>query len=166
MSYAKGPQDIIPPDLNERKLNENFANPYGVGDWLIHWEDFFQPQDRFAFSPLPSFPVSVEGLALFMILKKLGPAAVEKLAYKYIDSVESILNGLLKAGKASPYVGINNTTAWACVAHRFGLIDNGGYLKIVDQSRNIITVMQQLAAVEILVESGAEVAKTLLPLTV
>lgn len=148
MSAVKGIFDVVTPDLNERKLNPDFVNPYGVGDWLIHQEDFFQSQDRFTFSPLPSYPVSVEGLAFLLIVKKLmetpeGKKTFERLAIKYLDSCARIVESVEDACHSNWLTALNNQHIAAAITHKIGLIDNGGYLKIVDHYRNVFDKMWQ-----------------------
>lgn len=115
----------------------------------VHYEDYFEPQNRSPFSPLPDNLFSQEGAyigALLIWLLKNRPDTFEKLANNYITTCGNIVSKIMESGKASPYAAINSHTAAACVLHRLGLITNGGYLKIVDQSRNMISVLQQLAA--------------------
>lgn len=129
-----------------------FHDPLVPSEWYVWWrkgipliiakEDKFLPQNRFAFSPLPYDVMSVEGVAFALIMLKLsktpeGQKILERLAMKYMDSIASIVESVQGPAKTHWAVGLNAQTTTAAILHRTGLIDDGGYEKIVDQSRTV-----------------------------
>lgn len=120
-------------------------NTYWQNGFKAHWEDFFAPKDKIPFSPLPNNVLTAEGAFLGLLLFKMlkdKPKMLERIIIKYLDSISGICGSIMDSGKTNPLTGVHNTTVLATMLHRLGLIDNGGYLKIVDESRNIISVMQ------------------------
>lgn len=154
MSTWHGVKDIFPPDLNQRQLNPDFVEAYGVGDWIVYRDAYFQTQNRFAFSPLPSYPASLEGLALLLFIKKFsdtpaGMKSLERIAVKYIDTIGDIMSSIAGASKSNPYTGLHYSVLNAGIAHKTGLISDGGYLKVLEQAKNMIQIMQILAAAHV-----------------
>ena len=108
----------------------------------VHKEDKFQPQNRFAFSPLPYEPLSLEGAALLLLILNFartpeGQKSLERIAIKYMDNIAKIVEHIQAPAKTHWAVGLNAQTSTAAILHRLGLIDDGGYEKIVDQSRKV-----------------------------
>lgn len=136
----------------------------------IQREDRFSPVNSFAFSPLAQELFSIDnsliGLLLFYIAKK-DPSLVIKLFDRYMTNVSAILRTLTEAGKAHPVTSLNTQTTFAVMAHRFGLITDSGYLKLVDQQRNLLdyfkalgTVGIVLQGVETLAEAGTKITES------
>lgn len=115
-------------------------------------EDRFSPRNTFAFNPLAQELFSYDNgvlAAVLLLMAKKDPKSVERLATKLITSVGNLLEDILQSGKTNPLSAINSHTTFACVAHRFGIIDDSHYLKIVDQTRSIIDKIIQLSAADI-----------------
>lgn len=140
----------------------------------IQREDRFTPFNTFAFSPLSQDLLSLDngilGLLLFVIGKK-SPETLAKIMNNYMTSVTKILTSLSDAGKAHPITALNTQTTFAAVAHRFGILSDSGYLKLVDQQRSLLdyyrflgTVGIAIEGVSTLVEAGASAAEQILPL--
>lgn len=118
----------------------------------IQNEDRFAPVGAFAYSPLAQELFSVDNgvLALLVVyLAKKNPAMLERIINKYLDNVTDLLSDIVESGKTHPLSAINAHTTFAVVAHRFGIINDAGYLKIVDQTRSIIDKIVQLNAADI-----------------
>lgn len=152
-----------PTDSGDNAVNENawswgVLNRSGVallGNDPIQGNTPFQFQDRTGFSPLPSNMFSQEGLFIGLLLFKLmkdKPQLFERLARRYMDNVTSIINHIADSGKAHPLSHLNSTTLAAAVAHRNGLLDNGGYVKVIDQTRSIIDKLINLATAGLALE--------------
>lgn len=115
----------------------------------IQNEDRFSPMGGFAYSPLAQDLMSIDNGVLALILLKLArdrPAALERLAEKFMDNITDLLSDIVQSGKTSPIASINASTTFAVVAHRFGIITDSGYLKMADQTRSIIDKLIQLDA--------------------
>lgn len=113
----------------------------------IQNEDRFSPVNSFAFNPLAQELFSVDNAVLAVVLvtiAKQKPEALVKLMEKYIDSTTDILTSIVNSGKSHPLTALNASTAFAVVAHRFGIITDAGYLKMADQTRSIIDKLIQL----------------------
>ena len=118
----------------------------------VHKEDKFQPQDRFAFSPLPSEPISLEGVVLALLLLKLsktpeGMKTLERIAIKYLDSCARIIESVQDASHSNWLTALNNQHMAAAISHRIGLIDDGAYVKIMDHYRSVLDKMFLLSSV-------------------
>ena len=136
-------------------------SPFGrvAGDeWYWIWkkdlpipvekEDKFQEQNRFAFSPLPYEPLSLEGAVLLLLVTKLsktpeGQKSLERIILKYLDSCGRIIESVEEACHSNWLTALNNQHISAAICHRIGLIDDGGYLKIMDHYRSVFDKMWQ-----------------------
>ena len=120
----------------------------------IRWLDFnitqgnfpFTPEDRFTFSPLPHDPISIEGLALLLIIKKLasspeGLKALERIAIKYLDSCARIVESVEDACHTNWLTALNNQHISLAIAHKIGLIGNDAYIKTMDHYRSVFDKM-------------------------
>lgn len=138
-----------PTDIGDNAGNENawswgVLNRSGVallGNDPIQGNTPFQYSDRTAFSPLPENLYSQEGLFVALLFWKLAkdkPEVFERIAIRYMNNVTDIITHVADSGKAHPFNHLNSTTLAAAIAHRAGLISNGGYIKVIDQTRSII----------------------------
>lgn len=106
-----------------------------------HLEDYFQHEEHNFLVPTTQNLFSLDNGVLLLVMAKLlktNPVLFRDLVAKYLDSCTKIVCSIMDSchGSSATTVIINNTTV-ACVLHRIGLIDDGGYEKIVDQNRNI-----------------------------
>lgn len=102
-----------------------------------------QPQDHFAFSPLPNQPFSVEGLALLALIAPLAkdPARLERVAIKYLDSCARIVESIQDACHSNWLTALDNQYMSAGIAHRMGLLDDGSYLRILKHYQSVFDKM-------------------------
>jgi hypothetical protein len=131
------------------------TNPYWVitpSNQLlsVHEEDHFETERHLAFSPLTQ-EMSIENLLLFFAIFKLsrspeGIKTLERLAVKYIDATARIIESIQASSKSNWLTALNNQHITAAMVHRIGLIDDGGYLKIVDHYRNVFDKLYVLDA--------------------
>lgn len=141
--YAKfaTAKDVIIPD-------------HAIGEVLILPNDPiqggspFQPQDRMAFSPLPTDPLSIEGLALFLLIANFaktpeGQKSLERIVLKYLDSCARIIESVQDASHSNWLTALNNQHITATISHRIGLIDDAGYIKVLDHYRSVFDKMLQ-----------------------
>lgn len=133
---------------------------------IVHKEDSFQPQDRFAFSPLPSEPISLEGAVLALLILKLsktpeGMKSLERIAIKYMDSCARIVESIQDASHSNWLTALNNQHMAAAISHRIGLIDDGAYIKILDHYRSVFDKMFGLAAASEVMEATVTGVTTL-----
>ena len=108
----------------------------------------FQPQDRMAFSPLPSQPYSTEGVALLLIIANFartpeGQKSLERIVVKYLDSCTKIIESVEDACHSNWLTALNNQHITATIGHRIGLIDDAGYLKIMSHYQSVFDKMWQ-----------------------
>jgi len=137
-------------------------------------EDRFSPMNTFAYSPFAQDLLSYDNAILAFILVKIAksdPKLLAQLAGKYMDNTTKLLMAIVESGKAHPLTALNASTAFAVVAHRFGIITDSGCLKMLDQTRSIIDKLIQLNFANValegigtLVEAGAKVAGTVVGL--
>jgi hypothetical protein len=107
----------------------------------IQNEDRFSPVNTFAFSPMSQEYLSLDNAILLILVARLAksdPKGLAKLMAKYMDDVTGLLGKIADAAKAHPITALNAGTMYAVTAHRFGVITDSGYLKIVDQIKSII----------------------------
>lgn len=115
-------------------------------------EDRFSPRNTFAFNPFSQILLSYDNgilAGLLYLMARKNPAALERLASKLMANVSKMLGNILASGRGNPLAAINAHTTFACVAHRFGIIDDSHYLKIAGQTRSIIDKIFQLNAADI-----------------
>ncbi len=135
---------------------------YVLGDVLllelptITQRQVFQPQDRFAFSPLPSNAMSIEGLALLGIIfnfarTKEGNKSLERVIIKYLDSCARIVESIQDACHSNWLTALNNQMLTNQIAHRIGLIDDAGYMQVNSHYRS---VFDKMLSVEVLTIVG------------
>lgn len=113
---------------------------------LIQGDTPFQPQDRFTFSPLPTNPYSLEGLAIFALIAnfartKEGQKSLERIALKYIETCGSIIEAVQDASHSNWLTALNNQHITAAITHRIGLMDDASYIKIIDHYRSVFDKM-------------------------
>lgn len=133
------------------------TTPQGVLTWngtVIPWEVFFQHEDHLAFSPATQ-SFSMENLILILFLVKLsktpeGMKTLERIAVKYLDSCARIVESVESACHQNWLTALNNQHIAAAIAHRIGLIDDGGYIKIVEHYRSVFDKQYVLGGVEAL----------------
>lgn len=130
----------------------NGGNPYWQNGQKVHWEDFYIPQDRAAFSPLPLNPVSIEGFALLLLAAQFaktpeGQKSLERIINKYLDSCARIVESVQDACHSNWLTALNNQHITAAISHKIGLIDDGGYLKVMDHYRAVFDKMFAIAVV-------------------
>ncbi len=131
--YRLGAVSLFPQgDIND-ELTRNMA---------------FQPQDRMAFSPLPSQPYSIEGAALLLIIANFarnpeGQKSLERIVIKYLDSCTKIIESVEDACHSNWLTALNNQHITATIGHRIGLIDDAGYLKIMSHYQSVFDKMWQ-----------------------
>jgi hypothetical protein len=117
------------------------------GNWLsVHWEDAFYHENHTAFSPLTEKKGTIENVLLVGFLIKCsktpeGMKTLEKIAVKYLDSCASIIESVQKASAQNWLTALNNQHLAAAICHRIGLIDDGGYEKVVDHYRSVFDKM-------------------------
>ncbi len=137
-SYRLGDVLLIPMGDDNDPLTRNAA---------------YQPQDRMAFSPLPSQPLSIEGLALLGIIfnfarTKEGSKSLERIIIKYLDSCTKIIESVQDACHSNWLTALNNQHITLAVAHRIGLIDDAGYLKTLSHYQSVFDKMLKISAFE------------------
>lgn len=134
---------------------ENGGNPYWQNGFQAHYEDYYGPKDKAAFSPLPNNPLSIEGaligaiIAIFMRTPQ-GQKSLEKIIEKYLDSCARIVESVQEACHSNWLTALNNQHITAAIGHKMGLIDDSGYLKIVDHYRSVFDKMLQESYISIL----------------
>jgi hypothetical protein len=108
---------------------------------IPHLEDYFMHEERGVFFPTTQNLISFDNLTLYLIafkLLKTDPKLFKEIIVTYLDCCARIVESVEKASHGSHWMGaIVKETTVAAIAHRIGLIDDGGYEKIVDQNRNI-----------------------------
>ena len=142
---------------------------YVQNGFKIPYEAYFQPQDRGAFSPLPSNVMSAEGLFTIAVLFRLirdRPEDFKALAVKYLDSCARIVEAVEDSCHTHWLTALNNQHIAAGVAHRIGLLDDGSYLKIIEHYRHVFDSMYEKALIgeglQVFVQ-GAKAVREFLP---
>jgi hypothetical protein len=65
-----------------------------------------------------------------------GQARLERIAIKYLDVTGKIIEAVADSSKTNWLNGINNVEFCAAICHKLGLIDNGGYVRMLNSVRN------------------------------
>lgn len=120
-------------------------------DQVVKWENFFQSEDHVAFSPATSRH-GIETLGLLALAARFSKTPddrkmLKEIIIKYLDSCARIIESVQDASHSNWLTALNNQHIAAAISHRIGLIDDGGYLKILDHYRN---VFDRVANIEIL----------------
>jgi hypothetical protein len=79
---------------------------------------------------------------------KEGMKSLERLMVKYLDSCTTIISSVQDACHSNWLTALNNQHITAAISHRIGLIDDAGYLKIIDHYRSVFDKMFLLSAVD------------------
>lgn len=132
---------------------------------LIADEVYATPENHLAFSPATQ-DLSFENLFLVVALIKLmktpeGMKSLERIVIKYLDSCSQIVASVESACHQNWLTALNNQHIAAAIAHRIGLIDDGGYIKIMEHYRAVFDKMYLLGGLEslgTLVIQGAQAA--------
>lgn len=156
--YCKntGTGQTLPATVQNPTPFDYSNNPYWIMDngnpLSIHFEDHFYKEDHLAFSPATQ-SMSPENLFLVIALIQLGKTPegqkiIRDIAIKYLDSCARIVESVESACHSNWLTALNNQHITATIAHRIGLIDDGGYEKIVDHYRNVFDKMYNFGAIE------------------
>ena len=113
-----------------------------------HAEDAFYKEERVAFSPITANTWSLDNLALILLIAKFSKTAEDKvhlkqIIVKYLDSCARIVEAVEDACHSNWLTALNNQHIAAAISHRIGLIDDGGYIKIMDHYRSVFDKMLQ-----------------------
>jgi hypothetical protein len=108
----------------------------------FHDEDYFFSEDHVAFSPATQETLSLENIMLALIILKLsktpeGMKSLERIAIKYLDSCARIVESVENACHSNWLTALNNQHIATAISHRIGLIDDGGYIKIMEHYRAV-----------------------------
>lgn len=131
----------------EGKVPENFIIVRRGIPVDVQNEDRFSPMNTFAFSPIAQNYFSIDNVVLAAAVLKMAkdrPQLLAKLMDNYMNNVTKILAAVLNSAKTHPIAMLNAHTTFACVAQRFGILNDSHYLKIVDQTRSIVDKLIQL----------------------
>lgn len=112
----------------------------------------FQPQDRFAFSPLPSDPISLEGLALLGLAYNFsrtseGQKSLEHIILAYMNNITKMICAISEAGQTSWANGGLSIMLSAALMHKTGLLDDAGYLRTIEHARSVFDKMFENQAI-------------------
>lgn len=139
-------------------MTEELTPKYKHDGWLIfendpiHGGQQVHPQNHFAFSPIPANPISLEGLALLLVVKKLGETPegreqLERLALKYLDSCARIIESVQDACHSNWLTALNNQHITAAISHRLGLMADGDYMRVLMHYQSVFDKMFALEIV-------------------
>jgi hypothetical protein len=109
--------------------------------------------DKIPFSPFSFDLQSVENLFLLIMIAKLmqtpeGLKQLTGLYTKQMESVTSMVLSLSKAGMANPLTGALTSMLNSSLLHRFGLIDDAGYLRATEHMRTVSDRLNTLATID------------------
>lgn len=158
------PADGVPPYSYEKPYSDiasakNVIQPeYALGDILLlpnnplQGNTPYQPQDKAAFSPLPREPFSIEGALLLGVILTFaktpeGQKSLERIIVKYLDSCARMVESVQDACHSNWLTALNNQHITAAIGHKIGLIDDAGYVKILDHYRSVFDKMFAIALV-------------------
>jgi len=138
---------------------EHLIPDYALGDVFllpvspITLSQAYQPQNRMAFSPLPTQPMSIEGLALLGIIfnfarTKEGNKSLERIIVKYLDSCARIIESVQDACHSNWLTALNNQMITATISHRIGLMDDAGYMEVLSHYRSVFDKMFLISGFE------------------
>lgn len=109
-------------------------------------EDKYFKEERFAFSPITANTFSIDNMALLLLVAKYSTTLEDRKMLKdiiiqYLKTAGGILESIQKSSSQNWLTALNNQHIAAAMLHRIGLIDDGGYLKIVDHFRSVFDKM-------------------------
>ena len=103
------------------------------------------PELHVAFSPATQ-ELSLENLFLVVAIVKLsktpeGMKHLKDIIIKYLDSCARIIESVQDACHSNWLTALDNQFITATIAHRIGLVDDGGYIRIVEHYRGVFDKM-------------------------
>jgi len=144
-----------------------FRDGEGVPDSRIPGHIFFQTERHVAFSPLEE-GATLENLTILVTVAKLcrtpeGQKILKDVLVKYLACCSDIVSACQRACiGANAITAIANNNLTAAIAHRLGLIDDGGYIRICDHNTTVtnalidISVLQNIAGPVTTLVTGSE----------
>lgn len=165
MAYVLEPMENYPDHqvtAIANKYNQQYRAPVDAGyirngvAFNVQDLSHFTPNQPFAFSPLAQELMTVENAPLVLLALQFaktpeGREQLLELAKTYIVALTGILTEICDSGSTHPLNHLNATTAFAAISHRFGLMTDSDYLKVVDQTQHIIDeIIKQTWAGEVL----------------
>lgn len=103
-------------------------------------EEYFEHEDNIAWYPGTSEQFSLQNVMLVLFMAKLmktgeGQARLERIITKYLEVTGRIVESVADSSKTNWLNGINNVEFLAAITHKIGLIDNGGYVRMLNSVR-------------------------------
>lgn len=109
-------------------------------------EVYATPEQHVVFGPATQEMLTLENAVLALVIFKLmktpeGMKSLERITIKYLDSCARIVESVEQSCHSNWLTALDNQFITATIGHRIGLIDDGGYIRIMEHYRGVFDKM-------------------------